>query len=108
MLKCGWDQNRLKMNNEKTEFIVFASHQLMPKCETKTLCVNGVNVERAEVIKYLGVWMGPTHDIQKTYLYEEPYCNAEFPKNQAYLLITHLGSSTYTSVRSGHIPSRLL
>ena len=28
---------------------------------------------------------GPTHDIQKTYLYEELHCNAEFPKNQAYL-----------------------
>ena len=56
-VKTWMDQNRLKMNNEKTEFIVFASCQLMPKCETKTLCVNGVNVEQAEVIKYLGVWM---------------------------------------------------
>ena len=51
------DQNHLKMNNDKTEFIVFASHQLLPKCETKTLCVNRVNVEQAEVIKYLGAWM---------------------------------------------------
>ena len=44
-VKTWMDQNHLKMNDEKTEFIVFASHQLMPKCETKTLCVNGVNVE---------------------------------------------------------------
>ena len=40
-VKMWIDQNRLKMNNEKTEFIVFASHQLLPKCETKTLPVNG-------------------------------------------------------------------
>ena len=51
------DQNHLKMNDEKTEFIVFASHQLLPKCETKTLDVSGVNVKQAEVIKYLGAWM---------------------------------------------------
>ena len=44
-VKMWMDQNHLKMNDEKTEFIVFASHQLLPKCETKTLCVNGVNVE---------------------------------------------------------------
>ena len=44
-VKMWMDQNRLKMNDEKTEFIVFASHQLLPKCETKTLHVNGVNME---------------------------------------------------------------
>ena len=57
-VKMWMDQNHLKMNNEKTEFIVFTSRQLLPKCETKTLLVNGVNVEWAEVIKYLGAWMG--------------------------------------------------
>ena len=44
-VKMWMDQNCLKMNDEKIEFIVFASRQLMPKCEIKTLCVNGVNVE---------------------------------------------------------------
>ena len=44
-VKTWMDQNHLKMNDEKTEFIVFASHQLLPKCETKTLHVNRVNVE---------------------------------------------------------------
>ena len=44
-VKMWMDQNCLKMNDEKTEFIVFASCQLLPKCETKTLHVNGVNVE---------------------------------------------------------------
>ena len=44
-VKMWMDQNRLKMNDEKTEFIVFASHQLLPRCESKTLRVNGVNME---------------------------------------------------------------
>ena len=44
-VKMWMDQNHLKMNDEKTEFIVFASRQLLPKCETKTQHVNGVNVE---------------------------------------------------------------
>ena len=44
-VKMWMDQNHLKMNDEKTEFIVFTSHQLLPKCETKTLHVNRVNVE---------------------------------------------------------------
>ena len=51
---------------------------------------------------------GPTHDIKKTHLYEEPHCYAELPENQAHPLITHSGSNTYTSVRSGHIPLGLL
>ena len=44
-VKTWMDQNRLKMNDEKSEFIVFTSCQLLPKCEAKTLRVNGVNVE---------------------------------------------------------------
>ena len=35
----------------------FCIPSVIPKCETKTLRVNGVNVEWAEVIKYLSVWM---------------------------------------------------
>ena len=64
-VKTWMDQNRLKMNDERTEFIVFASHQLLPKCETKTLCVNAVNVEWAEVIKYLGAWMDQHMTLRK-------------------------------------------
>ena len=56
-VKMWMDQNHLKMNDVKTEFIVFASCHLLPKCETKTLPVNGVNMEWAEVIKYLSAWM---------------------------------------------------
>ena len=41
---------------------------------------------------------GPTHDIQKTHLYEDPHCYAELPENQAHPLTTHSGSNTYTSV----------
>ena len=51
---------------------------------------------------------GPTRDIQKTHLYEEPHCYAELPENQAHLVTTHSGSNTYTSARSGHIPFGLL
>ena len=48
------NQNRLKMNNAKTEYIMFGSRQQLGKCNSSGINVNGAAVERATKIKYLG------------------------------------------------------
>ena len=54
-IKSWMDGSRLKMNNGKTEFIMFGSSSI--KCITHQININGVPVQRADVIKYLGAWM---------------------------------------------------
>ena len=54
-LKVWMNENRLKMNNDKTEFILFDSKPQLDKCTMKTLNVNNTEIKLAEKIKYLGV-----------------------------------------------------
>ena len=56
-VKEWMDAKHLKMNNNKTEFITFASKQMLKLCTTDNLKVNDVSVPRCEVIKYLGAWL---------------------------------------------------
>ena len=42
-VKIWMDQNHLKMNDSKTKFIMFASRQMLQKCVTTELDVNGSN-----------------------------------------------------------------
>ena len=51
------DENRLKMNTNKTEFVLLGSKQHLKKCVTKKLTVNETAVLRSGCFKYLGVWM---------------------------------------------------
>ena len=51
------DGNRLKMNDGKTEFIMFGSRCQLNKCITQQININGVPVQRADVVRYLGAWM---------------------------------------------------
>ena len=54
----GWmDCNRLKMNDGKTEFIMFESKVQLTKCITNIIYINGTEVQRSEVIKYLQAWL---------------------------------------------------
>ena len=54
----GWmDCNRLKINNGKTEFIMFGSKVQLAKGITNIININGIEVQRSEVIKYLGAWL---------------------------------------------------
>ena len=54
------DHNRLKMNGEKTEFIIYGSRQHLYKCVTNNINVTGEVVDKADCIKYLGVWLDAT------------------------------------------------
>ena len=47
--------NRLKMNNEKTEFMLLGSRAQLGKCQTNSINVCGNLVQRNTVVKYLGV-----------------------------------------------------
>jgi hypothetical protein len=49
------NKNRLKMNESKTEFIMFGLRQQLEKCTSRQLCVNGTDVSQSNTIKYLGV-----------------------------------------------------
>ena len=51
------NQNRLKMNMEKTEFIIFGSGQNLPKCLTENINVCGDIVECSKKIRLLGTWL---------------------------------------------------
>ena len=56
-IKNWMDGNRLKMNNSKTEFIMFGSSKMLTKCITTDININGTRVKKQNVIRYLGVWM---------------------------------------------------
>ena len=53
----GWmDCNRLKMNGGKTEFIMFGSKVQLVKSKSNIMNIKGTEVQRSEIIKYLGAW----------------------------------------------------
>ena len=54
-IKIWMDQNRLRMNSSKTEFIMVGSRQHLSKVSTTTIDVNGDLIERSSSVKYLGV-----------------------------------------------------
>ena len=56
-IKSWMDGNRLKMNDGKTKFIMFGSKYQLNKCITHQININGVPVQTADVIRYLGAWM---------------------------------------------------
>ena len=49
------NENRLKMNSNKTKFILFGSKPQLDKCKTKTFNVDNTVIRLADKIKYLGV-----------------------------------------------------
>ena len=51
------DKNCLKLNNAKTELILFGSRQTLSKCVTNSININGHEVDRSVTIKYLGAWL---------------------------------------------------
>ena len=51
------NQNRLKMNLDKTEFILFGSPKLLPYCSMDNINVCGDQVSKCDKIKLLGIWL---------------------------------------------------
>ena len=59
-VKVWMDHNRLRMNGEKTEFIIYGSRQQLKKFFTNNINVTGEVVDKTDCIKYLGVWLDAT------------------------------------------------
>ena len=51
------NQNRLKMNTDKTKFIIFGSQQNLLKCSNKNTNVCGNLVKYSDKIRLLGTWL---------------------------------------------------
>ena len=56
-IKNWIDGNRLKMNDSKTEFIMFGSRKMLTKRTTTDININGTRVKRENIIRYLEVWL---------------------------------------------------
>ena len=56
-IKSWMDGYQLKMNDGKTEFLMFGSKYQLNKCVTHQININGVSVQSVDVIRYLGAWM---------------------------------------------------
>ena len=50
-------ENRPKLINDKTEFTVFASERQRQKITSTDISVDGIKVETADNIKYVGMWL---------------------------------------------------
>ena len=59
-VKEWMNHNRLKMNGEKMEFILYGLGQQLKKSVTNNINVTGEVVDRTNCIKYLGVWPDDT------------------------------------------------
>ena len=64
-IKIWMDENHLKMNGAKTEFVTFAARKQLPKCEITKITVDYCVIERASVICYLGAWLEQHLNLRK-------------------------------------------
>ena len=53
-VKTWMDENRLKMNDGKMEFIIFGAKKQLAKCKTTSIDVNKTVVNNSEVVKLSG------------------------------------------------------
>ena len=53
-IKIQKDTNRLKLNDDKTEFIIFGTHQHLKKVSSNSVMINGIEAERVHQVKHLG------------------------------------------------------
>jgi hypothetical protein len=57
--------NYLKMNNDKSEFILFGSSRLLPNCNSDSIQVGGREVSRGDSLKLLGVMLDQSLTFKK-------------------------------------------
>lgn len=54
------NSNKLKMNNSKTEFIMFGSRQQLEKCQTTEINICDDAIKSSDCIRYLGAFLDET------------------------------------------------
>ena len=58
-------ENKLRLNNEKTEYIVFASERQRHKVNSMDIGVDGIKVWAADDINYVGMWLDNSSIMRK-------------------------------------------
>ena len=56
-VKEWMNSGRLKMNNSKSEFIIFGNKTHIDKCISDGLRIEDDTVNRSQIVKYLGAWL---------------------------------------------------
>ena len=56
-VKNWMDENWLKMNDDKTEYIIFMSNKMAKNIQTQSISINSTNINKREGIQYLGAWL---------------------------------------------------
>jgi hypothetical protein len=69
-------RNRLKMNPDKTEFILFGGPQQMSKCSTQGVKVCDTVVDKSPVIKFVGAYLDSSLNMKKHIQEVTRTCNA--------------------------------
>ena len=64
-VKTWMDQVRLKLNEAKTEFMYFGWPSQLGKCAVSTIDINGENIARNDVTKYLGAHLDSALNFKK-------------------------------------------
>ena len=64
-IKSWMDQVRLKMNESKMEFIYFGWPSQLDKCIKATININGEEIERTNITKYLGTYLNSKLDFKE-------------------------------------------
>ena len=58
-------KNRLQMNNGEPEFIYFGSRQMLSLCNIEETDVQGTNINRSDIVKYLGALLDSELNLKK-------------------------------------------
>ena len=64
-IKSWMDQVRLKMNESKTKFIYFGWPSQLDKCIKTSININGEEIARANITKYLGAYLDSKLDFKE-------------------------------------------
>ena len=64
-IKSWMDMVRLEMNNSKTEFIYFGGPRQLEKCIINQINVNGEQISRSQMMRYLGAYLDSTLNLKQ-------------------------------------------
>ena len=64
-IRSWMNSNRLKMNDSKTEYIIFGSRQQLLKLQSTSLNVNDIEVKASNSVKYFGVHLDNNLSLKK-------------------------------------------
>ena len=64
-IKSWMDAVRLKMNNSKTKFIYFGGPRQLEKCIISQIKVNGEQIPRSQMMRYIGAYLDPTLNLKQ-------------------------------------------